>query len=288
MALEGRPELPATTPDELWIQELTADNFLAVYDVVLNIRSELQFGNSVRIPALPSIVKFSQLMPADTPNLRDRYMELRWKATELVKAKGVILDTAFIDGSHRWESALELKVDANKFQSIATAMDEEYKRRTQPVSEVGPSDKKGKAIEDKVEASGLAMPPTVTVSWLLRNVPIQVWLYLAGVLLAAFIGGAKAGQTSFIREILGIPPVVVETQEKVQEQIGQLTRGHNNAVELITKGIEYQEELAATASNDSERKQHVDAASRLRQSLREENENFLKAVGELKSLATKN
>jgi hypothetical protein len=179
-------------------------------------------------------------------------------------------------------------VDANKFQSIATAMDEEYKRRTQPVSEVGPSDKKGKAIEDKVEASGLAMPPTVTVSWLLRNVPIQVWLYLAGVLLAAFIGGAKAGQTSFIREILGIPPVVVETQEKVQEQIGQLTRGHNNAVELITKGIEYQEELAATASNDSERKQHVDAASRLRQSLREENENFLKAVGELKSLATKN
>lgn len=60
-----------------WVAELTGENFLAVYDVVLDIKQALQLSNDIVIPLLQPIVKFSLLMPGDGVNMRDRYCEFR-------------------------------------------------------------------------------------------------------------------------------------------------------------------------------------------------------------------
>lgn len=73
-----------------WAEELTDENFYAVYDVALDIRADLQLGQPPTIPMVPSIVKFPILMPADGINMRDRYGNLRWKAMKFLESKGVI------------------------------------------------------------------------------------------------------------------------------------------------------------------------------------------------------
>lgn len=89
------------------------ENFLAVYDVIIDICKELQFSEDVVIPLLPTVVEFSQLMPADGINFRDRYCDLRWKAVALLKKEGVIRDLDLIRGLHRWESRLSIDLDSS-------------------------------------------------------------------------------------------------------------------------------------------------------------------------------
>lgn len=85
-----------------WAKELTGENFLGVYDVVLDIRQALQMsGKDAEIPLLQPIVKFSALMPGDGINMRDRYCEFRWNATELLNKRGVIKDFDYIQSFHR-------------------------------------------------------------------------------------------------------------------------------------------------------------------------------------------
>jgi hypothetical protein len=41
-----------------WVKELTGLNFVAVYDVLLDVSQELQLSENVVIPILPSVVRF--------------------------------------------------------------------------------------------------------------------------------------------------------------------------------------------------------------------------------------
>jgi hypothetical protein len=50
----------------------------------------------------------------------------------------------------------------------------------------------------------LACPPKITLLWLAKNVPITFWLWLAGLLLTAFIAGITFGQLSLVKELIGI------------------------------------------------------------------------------------
>ncbi|MBM3888485.1 MAG: hypothetical protein FJ388_05090 [Verrucomicrobia bacterium] len=43
----------------------------------------------------------------------------------------------------------------------------------------------------------------ITVEWLLKHLPLKLWLSLASLLLAAFAAGVSLGQTTFIRELFG-------------------------------------------------------------------------------------
>ena len=115
--------------DTSWIAQLSGDVFLAVQDVVLDIRQELQFGSDVVIPILPAMVRFRQLMPADTIDLRDRYSELRWKAANLLKSHGVVGEIEVLQGNHRWESRLEIEVQREEFERVATALQSEVDSR---------------------------------------------------------------------------------------------------------------------------------------------------------------
>ena len=86
-----------------WAKELVGENFLAVYDVALDVRQALQMTDGdVEIPLLQPIVKFQALMPGDGINMRDRYCDLRWRATELLNKRGIIQAFEYRRSFHRW------------------------------------------------------------------------------------------------------------------------------------------------------------------------------------------
>ncbi len=129
-AEEVTMEIKSASDLQGWIVELTGENFLAVYDVVLDIKQALQLSNDVIIPLLQPIVKFSVLMPGDGVNMRDRYCEFRWKATGLLKDQNAIIDFKLLRGLHRWESRLRIMLHRDRFLAFAQIMDSEYKKRT--------------------------------------------------------------------------------------------------------------------------------------------------------------
>ncbi len=115
-----------------WILELTGENFLAVYDVGLDIRQELQLDEKPVIPLFQPAVKFSALLPMDGINMRDRYCDMRWKATTLLKKQGIIRNFELLNGPHRWQSNLRISCDSEKVKLFMEVMDSEFARRTSP------------------------------------------------------------------------------------------------------------------------------------------------------------
>jgi hypothetical protein len=115
------------TPD--WINELSDDNLLAVYDVALDVRDELQIHDDVVIPLYRQVVRFRQLCPASSPGLADRYCELRYKAVELLKGRGVIEEFEMLKAYVRWDSRLSLRVDPGVFGPHFEAIEREYMSR---------------------------------------------------------------------------------------------------------------------------------------------------------------
>lgn len=115
-----------------WITELTEDNLLAVYDVVLDISSELQMSDDVAIPLLQTAVKFPPLMPGDSISMRDRYCEFRWKACGLLKKQGIIQDVEVLQAGHRWGSRLRILCRKSEIAVAKKLLEEEYENRFSP------------------------------------------------------------------------------------------------------------------------------------------------------------
>ena len=99
-----------------WVTTLDADSFLGVYDVLIDIQKELNLaapGKQIDIPLFQPIVTFTQIFPGDSIDMRDRYCELRWKATNVLKDHGVIREflslVRGIDGPTESEWLLILK-----------------------------------------------------------------------------------------------------------------------------------------------------------------------------------
>lgn len=112
-----------------WIAELSDENLLALYDVALDIRDELQIDDDVVIPIYRQVVRFAPLCPASSIGLIDRYCEFRWKATVLLKRRGVVDDFDVIKDLHRWDSRLRLRLNKDTFPDYFRAIEAAYKSR---------------------------------------------------------------------------------------------------------------------------------------------------------------
>jgi len=113
-----------------WIKEMDNYNFLGIYDVMLDIKTEMNISpDRIIIPLLQNMMKFTQLFPINSIGTRDKYCEIRWKATEFLKKKGIIKDFELIKGFHRWESKLEIKLEKEIFEDALNKMKVEYKKR---------------------------------------------------------------------------------------------------------------------------------------------------------------
>lgn len=116
---------------DIKLHELHAENLLAIYDVVLDIEQERQLStNHVAIPIMRQIIRFTQLMPADSVGLRDKYCEARAKAITFLERIGVVHDLKFHEGGHRWETYIEMTPDPSEFPKFYEAVEKEYSRRT--------------------------------------------------------------------------------------------------------------------------------------------------------------
>jgi CAP12/Pycsar effector protein, TIR domain len=84
----------------------------------------------VLIPILQKIVRFSELMPADSIGLRDNYCAARWKAVKYLERIGVVHNVNPHEGNHRWETYVELAPDFLKFPAFYKEVEKEYAKRT--------------------------------------------------------------------------------------------------------------------------------------------------------------
>ncbi|HWW17188.1 MAG TPA: nucleotide-binding protein [Candidatus Saccharimonadales bacterium] len=115
---------------EIKLNELHSDNLLAIYDVLLDIEQERQLNpDLIAIPIMRQIIRFKQLMPADSIGLRDKYCESRWKAVKFLERVGVVHDVNPLEGNHRWETHIELQPNSTEFPKFYEAVQTEYSRR---------------------------------------------------------------------------------------------------------------------------------------------------------------
>ena len=134
----------------------------------------------------------------------------------------------------------------------------------------------------------LSLPDKITIAWAVRHVPLSAWFYLVGILGSTFIAGATVSQLPAVRSLLpvfheGNPSQSSVTPSSLDERIRVLTEAHTQRVAKITEGIVAEERNAGLAINSV---YHIDAAKRLREMLREENESYQKSIAQLRTLSS--
>jgi len=113
-----------------WIKEMDNHNFLGIYDVILDIKTEMNISSDrIVIPLLQNRVKFSQLFPIDSIGTRDKYCGLRYKATKFLKKNSIIKDFKLIKEFDRWKSKLEIKLEKEIFENALNKMKVEHEKR---------------------------------------------------------------------------------------------------------------------------------------------------------------
>lgn len=75
------------------------------------------------------ILKFRELMPADTIPLRDNYLKNRWSSFQFLEREGVVTRLQPVQGSHRWQSHVRLTPQIPALENLLELVKAEYERR---------------------------------------------------------------------------------------------------------------------------------------------------------------
>lgn len=114
-----------------WIKKVDYLNLLTTLDVLLDIKHEADLNPlSVLVPIMSPIIKFRELMPADTITLRDNYLKNRWSNFQFLEREGVVADLKPVQGSHRWQSHVRLTPNGPALENLLEQVKAEYERRT--------------------------------------------------------------------------------------------------------------------------------------------------------------
>ena len=181
-----------------WVTTLSGDNFLKVYDVVIDIAEALELSKTASIPLYQPRVKYSTLLPMDTVGWRDAYCKGRWEAIHFLKDKGVLKEINYIEGRHRWESTMKVEADTSLVTNLATIMNTNFEKRPKDTDEESNPDQLAITKPD-FEFNN----PVITLPWLIKNVSWKLWVSFIGLLIATFIIGVSVAHTTFIKELLG-------------------------------------------------------------------------------------
>ena len=112
-----------------WFDNIKGENFLAVLDVMMDIKNEIDImADSILIPLFQTKTKFQELLPIDSVDMRDKYCNLRWKAAEFLKKNGIIKDFKIHKAPHRWDSLLEIKLEKDLYKEEFERIEEEFKK----------------------------------------------------------------------------------------------------------------------------------------------------------------
>lgn len=128
-------------------------NLLKIYDVILDIDQKLQLAGKteVMIPALPHLVRFQILFPADSTSMRDTYINSRWEAVTYLQNKGIVNEADFIRDEIDLDHQIEMTVVLPKFEVFKEKARLEYIKRNEKNKKESKSDqvKKEPAVEEK-------------------------------------------------------------------------------------------------------------------------------------------
>jgi len=114
------------------ISEMTDLNLLRLFDTMLAIQEKVQLNreNTVIIPLLPPRIYFQELLPYDTPGVRDEYIEGRWEAVKHLHKESVLLEFKHIDSMmHRWDDRIKVTVNIKLFYDFMEKVRRELEKR---------------------------------------------------------------------------------------------------------------------------------------------------------------
>lgn len=135
--------------------------------------------------------------------------------------------------------------------------------------------------------SVLSVPSRVTIRWLVEHVGWNQWAKAIGFVVAVFIGGLYMGQVGWVRELLPLhqtAEAIPDSQRKIETQLDQLTKGHNERMAELGKAVVEEEHFAVDRNFGMDREQHRQAAERLRQDLKQENEEYNRSMERMKAI----
>jgi len=99
-----------------WFKNLKGDNFLAVLDVMIDIKNEIDIlSDVIQIPIMQTKIRFPQLCPVNSTDMRDKYCNLRWKATKFLFKNGIIESSEILQDGHRFKAFMKIELDRKKF-----------------------------------------------------------------------------------------------------------------------------------------------------------------------------
>ncbi len=113
----------------LGLDKLSGLAFLKVYDVMLDIEEALSMSvaESVDIPIMRHVLRWTILCPADSPKYRNDYSDARWKAAKFLMDMGVVLQ-ARVPAREGWDSKIVVTVKSrSSFQAALDKMRANYK-----------------------------------------------------------------------------------------------------------------------------------------------------------------
>jgi len=119
-------------PDTNWITEIDDINLLAVSDVILDVKEVLDLKSSplsIQIPMHPTILRFPELQPSNIPTVVSRYEELRLRAADFLKEKGIF--SLVIKGTTSTPPNISVVTTKSAVLAIATLLRQELDRRKQ-------------------------------------------------------------------------------------------------------------------------------------------------------------
>ncbi len=177
-----------------WVNEISANNFFRIYDVVIDLHEALQMsGSSADIPVYQSRVKWRKLLPIDSVGSRDEYCRGRREALSFLKMKGVVDEFFEQKRAQRWENRLLVTASPSLIKEVADVMGKEFEKN-------GFQDQQPES-EEIVLNNSLPVPEKVSFSWLCNHVPVNFWFWFFGILAAVFVAGAYFGRTTFGEEL---------------------------------------------------------------------------------------
>jgi len=109
------------TTDVSWVKGLTRLNRLALLDVLEDIQNEAQISQEPTIPLMPLGIKYPELFPINSIGARDRYLEMRYKAVQVLEQGRIIGNLQVVQDpyGHRWDSRVSFSADG---QTVALAL----------------------------------------------------------------------------------------------------------------------------------------------------------------------
>lgn len=114
------------------LEKLSAKNFLFICDISMDIMEKVQIleRENVEIPLTTGIIRYSELMPFDSPQQRSQYCEGRKTALEyLQKNKYVKVFKINFAPDGGWQGIINVKLDLSEFKKFYSHLCKVYSRR---------------------------------------------------------------------------------------------------------------------------------------------------------------